>query len=66
MNVVTTYLYKSINNDVYMKILEGHKIPKAYNPNPPKVYSIKLQIYLYGFKQSGHMWYNYLTEYLLK
>jgi hypothetical protein len=50
MNVVTTYLYESINNDVYMKILEGLKIPEAYNPNPPKVYSIKLQIYLYGFK----------------
>ena len=30
------------------------------------MYSIKLQRSLYGLKQLGRMWYNYLREYLLK
>jgi len=33
MDVFTTYLYGSIDNDVYMKILEGFKMHEAYNLN---------------------------------
>jgi len=49
-----------------MKIHGGFKMPKAYNSNPQKFYSIKLQRFLYGLKQLGCMWYNCLSEYLLK
>ena len=71
MDVITTYLYGSIDNDIYMKILEGFKLPKANNTKPRNaksrsMCSIKLQRSLYGLKQSGHMWYNCLSEYLLK
>ena len=48
MDVVTTYLYGLIDNDVYMKIPEGFKRPETYNSNPQKAYSIKLQNSLYG------------------
>ncbi|RVW17511.1 Retrovirus-related Pol polyprotein from transposon TNT 1-94 [Vitis vinifera] len=34
--------------------------------DPRSMYSIKLQRSLYGLKQSGRMWYNRLSEYLLK
>jgi hypothetical protein len=33
MDVFTTYLYGSIDNDVYMKILKGFKMHEAYNLN---------------------------------
>ena len=66
MDVITTYLYGSIDNDIYMKIIEGFKLPKANNTKPRNMCSIKLQRSLYGLKQSGRMWYNRLNEYLLK
>ena len=66
MDVVTTYLYGSLDNDIYMKILEGFKLPEAYNMNSRKIYSIKLNKSLYVLKQSGHMWYNQLSEFFLK
>ena len=65
MDVVTTYLYGSIDSDIYMKIPKGFKLPKATNPKPRNMYSIKLQRSLYGL-QSRRMWYNRLNEYLLK
>ena len=43
MDVVTTYLYGSIDIDVYMKIPKGFKLPKAMNSQPRSMYSIKLQ-----------------------
>ena len=32
MVVVTTYLYGSLDFDIYMRILEGYKMPEAYIP----------------------------------
>ena len=65
-NVVTTYLYGSIDTNIYMKIPEGFKLPEVTNPKPRNIYSIKLQRSLYRLKQFGCMWYNRLSEYLLK
>ena len=58
MDVVTTYLYGSIDTNVYMKILEGFKLPEGMNSKPRSMYLIKLQRSLYRLKQSGRMWYN--------
>ena len=66
MDVITAYLYGSIDSDIHMKIPEGFKLPEAVSTNPRSMFSIKLQRSLYGLKQSGRMWYNRLSEYLLK
>ena len=34
IDVVTLYLYGSLDNDIYIKIPEGYKMPEAYNSNP--------------------------------
>ena len=61
MDVSTTYLYESIDDDIYMKISKGFKFPEANSTKPHRMYSIKLQRSLYGLKQSGHVWYNRLS-----
>ena len=66
MDIVTAYLYGSLDSDIYMKIPEGFRMLEAYNSRPRNLYSIKLQRSLYGLKQSGRMWYNRLSEYLIK
>ena len=66
MDVITAYLYGSIDSDIHMKIPEGFKLPEAVSTKPHSILSIKLQRSLYGLKQSGRMWYNRLSEYLLK
>jgi len=66
MDVVTAYLYGSLDNDIFMKIPEGLKLPNTCNTKSREMYSIKLKRSLYGLKQSGRMWYNRLSESLLK
>ena len=53
MDIVTTYLYVSIDTNVYMKIPERFKLLEVMNSKPRSMYSIKLQRSLYGLKQSG-------------
>jgi hypothetical protein len=43
MDVVTAYLYGSLDNDIYMKVLEGIKIPEAFKSKSREMYSIKLK-----------------------
>ncbi|WP_284343919.1 reverse transcriptase domain-containing protein, partial [Dyella mobilis] len=62
MDVVTAYLYGNLDTDIYMKVPEGFQLPQG---KPRDMYSIKLQRALYGLKQSGRMWYNRLSEYLV-
>lgn len=66
MDVITAYLYGPLDNDIYMKLPEGFKLPEAANSNSRENYCIKLNRSLYGLKQSGRMWYNRLSEYLIK
>ena len=48
------------------KSLKDFKLPEVNSTKPCSMYSIKLQRSLYGLKQYGRMWYNRLSEYLLK
>ncbi|KAI3811307.1 hypothetical protein L1987_21028 [Smallanthus sonchifolius] len=66
MDVVTAYLYGTLENDIYMKIPKGLKLPEALKSTPRDMCAIKLKRSLYGLKQSGRMWYNRLSEYLEK
>jgi hypothetical protein len=56
MDVVTTYLYVSLDSDIYMKVPDEIFVPNT-NANR-NMYCVKLIKFLYGLKQSGRMWYN--------
>ena len=64
MDVVTAYLYGSLDWEIYMRVAEGLKIP---GPNQNcNMFSVRLQRSLYGLKQSGRMWFNHFSNFLLK
>jgi hypothetical protein len=63
MDVVTEYLYGSIDLDIHMKVHDGISILNM-NKNH-NMYCVKLLKSLYGLKQSGIMWYNRLNEFRL-
>ena len=51
MDVVTAYLYGSLDSDIYMKVPDGISIPnQGANRN---MYCVKLKRSLYGLKQLG-------------
>jgi hypothetical protein len=63
MDVVTIYLYGSLDSDIYMKVPDGISIPNtSANHN---MYYVKLVKSLYGLKQLGRIWYNRLKKFLL-
>jgi Reverse transcriptase (RNA-dependent DNA polymerase) len=43
MDVVTAYLYGSLDNDIYMKVPKGLKMPETFKSKPREMYSIKLK-----------------------
>jgi hypothetical protein len=63
MDVVTAYLYGSLDSDIYMKVPNGISILNT-NANH-NIYCVKLVKSLYDLKQSERMWYNRLNEFLL-
>jgi hypothetical protein len=63
MDVVTAYLYGSLDSDIYMIVHDGISVPNA-NVGC-NMYCVKLNKSLYGLKQSGRKWYNRLNEFLL-
>ena len=66
MDVVTAYLYGSLDSEIYMQLREGFKLSEPCTLSSREQYSIRLNKSLYGLKQSGRIWYNRLSEYLLK
>jgi hypothetical protein len=63
MDVVTAYLYRSLDSDIYMKVHDRILVPNMHaNRN---MYCVKLVKLLYGLKQLRRMWYNQLKEFLL-
>ena len=48
-----------------MKVPDGLPLPKSSSSKPRSAFSIRLRRSLYGLKQSGRMWYNRLSEYLV-
>ena len=48
MDVVTAYLYGSLDNDIYMKLPEGLKMQGALKEKSREICSVKLQRSLYG------------------
>ncbi|KAG7557098.1 Reverse transcriptase RNA-dependent DNA polymerase [Arabidopsis suecica] len=66
MDVVTAYLYGPLDNEIYMRLPEGIELKDKDKKGSRDQYCIRLNKSLYGLKQSGRMWYNRLSEYLVK
>lgn len=64
IDMVTSYLYRDLDTDVYMKVPDKLKVPEPSSSQPRNTFSIKLRRSLYWLKQFKQMWYNHLSEYL--
>ena len=65
LDVVTTYLYSPLDNELYIKP-PPRFLSKPILADTSKSYSgLKLQRALYGLKQAGRMWYSHLHSFLL-
>lgn len=66
MDIVTTYLYDSLDSDIYIKLSKEFNISKIHNFGSRESYFIKLNKSLHELIQYEHMCYNCLSEYLLR
>ena len=53
IDIVTTYLYGKLDNDIYMRVLEGLKILKMGIHQTRNMYSIRLQRFLLDCSKLG-------------
>jgi hypothetical protein len=53
MDVVTAYLYGSLDSEIYMKVPDWLRVLDAKSNH--NMYNVKLQRALYGLKQSRQM-----------
>ena len=65
MDVVTAYLYGSLETNLYMKVPPGLEHTSLPAPIAGKHRGVKLQRALYGLKQSGRIWYQRLRDFLI-
>jgi hypothetical protein len=63
MDVVTAYLYGSLDSNIYIKVSDEIYVPNVNIGH--NMYRVKLNKSLYGLKQFVRMWYNQLMEFLL-
>ena len=61
MDVVTTYLYRNLDSDIYMKVPECIHVLNQDRENR-NLYSVELRKSLYRLKQLEKMWYNRLKR----
>ena len=47
MDVVTTYLYESLDNDIYMKVPKGFKIPETYESSCQELFNKVTEIIIW-------------------
>lgn len=57
MDVITAYLYGSLDVDIYIKVPPSLEIRTPNVPAPEQYHGIKLHKALYGLKQCERMWY---------
>ena len=58
MDVITTYLYGSIDNDIYIYIYIYIILPEVVNAKPRSMCSIKLKrLYIYIYKSLKDSYY---------
>ena len=60
------YMYKSLDVDIYMKILQGFKMSEAFKLKDQNLCSIKPTTVLIRSWNNLDSWYNRLSEYLIK
>jgi hypothetical protein len=63
MDVVTAYLYRSLDLDIYMKAPDEIFIPNEHVGR--NMYCVKLNKSLYDLNRSRRMWHNRLNEFIL-
>jgi len=63
LDVETAFLYRKLEEDIYMEILSGYK--EVYQ-EPERDIVLKLQMAMYGLVQAARQWFKCLSDVLIK